>query len=96
MDSWAVRPVADVSPLKLAMQELASRNGKVPTKTTLALAIKGDGTLWRATECVERLIAAGYAHTVIVRGNEGRTQRFELHMTDEGWAAARRMGIERW
>ena len=93
---WEVRPLMEVAPLKLGMVELARRNGICTNKTELALAIKGNGTLWRAMDCVERIISAGYAETVVVRKDDGRAQRFELRMTEEGWKAARRMGIEEW
>lgn len=96
MDRGKVTLLMDVSPLKLAMVELARHNGIMPTKTALALTIKGEGSLWRAMDCVERVISAGYAHIVVVREHEGRTQRFELRMTEAGWKAARRMGIEEW
>lgn len=96
MNGWAVKPLMEVIPLKNAMAELARHNGKMATKTSLALCIQGEGTLWRAMDCVERVISSGYAEIAVVKENEGRTQRFELRMTDAGWAAARRMGIEVW
>lgn len=83
-------------PLRAGLQVMANRDGVVATKAALCRLLQGDGTMWRAAECVERLMAAGYLSTELVRENEGRTQRFEIRMTEAGWAACRRLGVEKW